>query len=194
MCTNNQLIPDINVTLDTIFSVRLEKNGGTGYVWALAHMPESVNLIEISLETTQSNICGHSQTQVFTFAAVAVDQSSISFNLIRPWEPEVVADKKSFALIITEKESLENDLEDTAGCRKFVTFSPESSGSIMSLYMGQADTQFSGLPTMKYMAPPLMKYMGPPIMKYMAPSAADCTAKPYMAPVKIDDNDCGCNK
>jgi len=181
----------INVTVDSIFTVKLQcQAGSTGYSWALAHMPDSVNLVDVSFETTHSYIAGCTETQVFTFAAIAEDQAYLQFNLIRPWEPENVVDSKTFDLAIEAKNDTANELQKTAGCKLFASFGDAcASNGVAAMYMGLAPQQcgsvnalYMGLPVMKYMGPPVMKYMGPPVMKYMGPPVIK-----YMAPVDTKD-------
>lgn len=175
----------INVTVDSMFTVKLQcQAGSTGYSWSLAHMPDSVNLLDISFESTHSYIAGCTETQVFTFAAISECQDTLKFNLIRPWQPEVVADSQTFDLVITAADDTANELQSTAGCKLFASFGDScASNGIVAMYMGLAAQQncnpvalymapvskYMGPPVIKYMGPPVMKYMGPPVLKYMAP-------------------------
>jgi predicted secreted protein len=180
-------INSIKVTDNCIFTVRLDSQvGSTGYSWALAHMPDSVNLLDISFETSSSHIVGCKETQVYTFVALKKDEDYIEFNLIRPWEPEKVADQKKFTIIIEAEDETANELQTTAGCHTFASFGDTCipngisiaymSPGIQQCNSNQVNALYMGLPVMKYMGPPVMKYMGPPVLKYMAPvdSKDDC--------------------
>lgn len=169
-------VGEINVAVDCIFTVKLEcQVASTGYSWALGHMPDSVNLLDISFESTRSHIVGNSETQVFTFVAIKKDQNYLEFNLLRPWEPEKVVDTKTYTLNIDEEAA--NDLQDTAGCRKFASFGDTcTSNGLAVMYMpavvqgnpGNFHPMYMPPIGVKYM-PPVVKYMGPPVLKYMPP-------------------------
>jgi len=121
MTNPRQIAGDINAYVGSTFEVALDaQTGSTGNSWALAHMPDSINLIDIRHETKHSAILGSSSTQVFVFAAIKTDQSYITFNLIRPWIPNQPHGSKTFALIIVDKpKNLEQDLEATLGSCRF---------------------------------------------------------------------------
>jgi len=166
----------INVTVDSIFTVKLQcQAGSTGYSWALAHMPDGVLLVDISFETTHSYIAGCTETQVFSFVAISPIKDTLKFDLVRPWDPVPAADSKTFDIVVEEAEDAANDLQNTAGCKLFASFGDTcSSNGIVAMYMGIAAQQTNSAalymaPVMKYMGPPVMKYMGPPVLKYMAP-------------------------
>jgi predicted secreted protein len=192
---SNECSSNISVTVDCIFTIRLDSQvGSTGYSWALAHMPDSVNLLDISFETSQSHIVGCSETQVFTFVALTEDVNYITFNLLRAWEPENIADQKKFSITIEKDTDTADELQNTAGCKKFASFGDAcSSNGITIMYMSPVqcgcdgvsapNALYMGPPVMKYMGPPVMKYMGPPVMKYMGPPVIK-----YMAPVDTKDN------
>lgn len=168
--SNESASNNISVSVDCIFTVRLEcQTGSTGYSWALAHMPDSVNLLDISFEASSSHILGCKETQVYTFVALTKDDNYIEFNLLRPWDPQNIADTRKYALVIEEQDQTANDLQQTAGCNKFSSFGECDSNQVNALYMGQPVMKYMGPPVMKYMGPPVMKYMGPPVIKYMAP-------------------------
>ena len=165
--------------------------GSTGYLWALAHMPDSINLVDISFESSHSHIIGSSETQVFTFVALAKDENYIEFNLLRPWEPEKAVDQKKFSLSIEPEDETANELQMSAGCNKFASFGDAcSNNGLAVMYMSPGLQQaVNGPVSALYMGPPIMKYMGPPVIKYMAPPVLK-----YMAPVDIQDQKCDSDK
>lgn len=197
---SNECSSNITVSVDCIFTIRLDSQvASTGFSWALAYMPESVNLLDISFETSQSQILGCKETQIFTFVALAEDVSSIKFNLLRAWQPEDVADKKEFTITIEPDDNSADELQATAGCKKFASFGDSCcSNGMIPPYMspvqcgcndaGAVNALYMGLPVMKYMGPPVMKYMGPPVMKYMGPPDLDQAIK-YMPPIKQEEDD-----
>lgn len=138
MTNLREIAGDINAYVGSAFEVALEaQTGSTGYSWGLAHMPDSIILIDIRHEIAHSAIRGSSSRQVFVFAAVKKDQSYITFDLIRPWEPCQPVSEKTFALIIVDKpKNLEVDLEATIGADKFMkTKADQNSGTpFIALY------------------------------------------------------------
>jgi|GEM_PF-2761560 len=167
---SNEVSPEviISVIAGDIFNVKLETQvGSTGFGWALAHMPNSVNLIDISFESSHSHVMGCSETQVFTFVALDMDKDCLKFNLIRAWDPEQIADTKTYTLIIDQRETLAANLLATAGCPRFVSFS---------------DALGVSAPVLKYQ-PPVVKYMPPIHLMYMPP-VHTLYMPPYMGPIK----------
>ncbi|RCX12976.1 chagasin family peptidase inhibitor I42 [Anaerobacterium chartisolvens] len=164
----------ISVLEGHVFKVVLDTQvGSTGYSWALAHMPDSVNLLEITYESSHSTICGSKESQIFTFSALKADKDTLKFNLVRPWEPQVIADTKVFPLKIEEPgDSGDNELLDIMGKGQFADIN-SCAGSwdapITVLYMAPAAVKYMAPTAVKYMAPITVKYMAPPVVKYMAP-------------------------
>jgi predicted secreted protein len=161
----NECSSNINVPVDCIFTIRLDSQvGSTGYSWALACMPDSVNLLDISFETSQSNIVGCSQTQVFTFVALTAGEYKICFNLLRTWEPENIVDQKRFTVTIDKNNDTANELQQTAGCKKFASFGDAcGSSGITVMYMSPMQCEGDCINTTNAL------YMEPPVLKYMAP-------------------------
>lgn len=115
---------DINATVGGFFEVRLDssQSASTGFRWVLSHMPDCVNLLDVRHESASSAMTGSRSEFVFVFVAVKEDQSFLKFQKIRPTQPANVVDKKIFALIIKPAaKTVEQDLEDTIGCGKFVS-------------------------------------------------------------------------
>lgn len=190
MSDEKACIPNIEVTAGTIFEVRLDTQSGTGYTWALAHKPDCVKFIEKSNEVKQSNVYGSSEVEIFTFSADEKAQDSLTFDYIRPGEPENVARSETFSLIINEKDTAD-ELQNLAGCPQFASFDNNNCSGVAAMYMGLTQGQqlnvippymgpikYMGPPVMKYMGP-VIKYMGPPVLKYMGPIAPE-----YMAPIE----------
>ncbi|MEN8908122.1 MAG: protease inhibitor I42 family protein [Clostridiales bacterium] len=163
----------LNLVKGSIFNIKLSSQvASTGLTWALSHMPDSINLVDLSIETNNSHLVGASETQVFTFVALFDGKAELKFNLLRPWEPEKIEDTRKFDLIITDSEN--EDLENIAGCKKFFSFADSCS-------LSGANMMYMPPYVMKYMAPApvsktqsymgISKYMGPPVITilYMAP-------------------------
>lgn len=125
MTSPDQTLNNINAYVGCTFEITLEaQTASTGYSWFLAHMPDSVNLIDMRHEATHSARCGSIEKQIFVFIAIKTDQACIAFNLSRPWAPLTAAANKSFTLTITAKaSSLEQTLESTLGS---ASFAPQS--------------------------------------------------------------------
>lgn len=171
---------NIDIAVGNFFEIKLDSQAcSTGYSWVLAHMPDCVNLIDVSIESSHSHILGASETQVFTFVAVKETTDYVKFNLLRPFSPEKIADSRTYELQIGPKCEAD-EAEKVAGCRMFATMldvSCPKTDEMQMLYM---------VPVLhhnyKYMAPAMItgnspsvgtvKYMPPIIMKYMAP--CDC--------------------
>ncbi|MZP29359.1 hypothetical protein GTO91_06520 [Heliobacterium undosum] len=157
---------NITATVGEVFHVVLEVMGGTGYSWALAHMPDCVNLIDITQEHSQSLKFGNSERQIYSFVAVNACQSFLKFNLIRPWQPLEAAQSRTYALIITEpKKSESEELEESIAGR-FAGAPAVGSGADASSNV------------MLYMAP--FRYSMDPD----ASNAADCAASSCLGPIQ----------
>jgi predicted secreted protein len=210
MCKEFKTMCDINVTAGTNFNVTLECNpSSTGYSWTLAHMPDSVNLLDISHETSNSLIFGVTTNQVFTFAALEACQDSLAFNLVRPWEASNPAEQRVHPLTIVEAIKTEADeLEASIGKDKFVDACASSTCYATNFgarpYMAPFNYSCNAnISPMLAMYMPIcldmvqnqkdcmvagnVKYAPPAIYKYAAP-----TNYKYAAPIKAEDSSSEC--
>jgi predicted secreted protein len=203
---------DISVAAGTTFKVTLECNpGSTGYSWALAHMPDSVNLLDISYEISTSLTFGATSNQAFTFAALDPCQDSLKFNLLRPWEPSNPAEQRVYPLTICEPVKTEADeLNALTGKDKFADpcaasncystnfaarpyMAPFSYSGPVALYMPPCPNM-TPVPNecmtaggVKYGPPAIYKYAAPVGVKYAAPVGVK-----YAAPAKADESSADC--
>ena len=114
---------NITATVGGFFEVRLDssQSASTGFRWVLSHMPDCINLLDVRHEVAFSAMSGSKSEFVYIFVAVKEDQSFLKFQIIRPTQPNNVVDKKVFALTIKAvQKTVEQDLEDTIGCGRFV--------------------------------------------------------------------------
>lgn len=204
MTDPRQIAGDINVYCGYTFEVSLEaQTGSTGYSWALAHMPDSINLVDIRHEISHSGRYGSTTKQIFMFVAIKTDQSYITFNLIRPWAAIDPGDSKTFALIIVEKpKNLEQELEATLGpCTFAATNGNAERPPVNALYMAPLAANYItssyhqaipyGVPvnTVEHPEKCLLAYGTP---NGIAAKPSDCVLK-YGCPIHmIDDSEnCG---
>lgn len=185
---------EIDETIGTVFSIELECNpGSTGYSWALAHMPEGVNLLDISFGNSNSMIFGTSIKQIFTFVAVQACQDLLKFNLVRPWDALNPAEQRAYPLMVCEPiRSDEEELENCIGNDRFVDTCTSSACcstnlaarpymapfdySSNAMYMAMSADNVAtpdncvGVGCVKYAPPIIYKYAAPTNFKYAAPT------------------------
>lgn len=130
---------EVKVSVGGFFEARLDSSlsGSTGYVWVLAVMPETVNLVDVREESTSSAMIGRKSELVYVFVAVKEGASMLKFNKIRPTLPQTSVDTMEFALTIgpgamTREQELEAML---GGCKFIETNQLRQVSAITALYM-----------------------------------------------------------
>ena len=79
------------VNLGEDFTVELESNPTTGYVWTVKTLPEQLKLLGSDYTKPADGVRpGDSVAQVFRFKAVGQGDHAIGFVLKREWEPDAV--------------------------------------------------------------------------------------------------------
>lgn len=80
--------PDLWVKMGESFEIKLAGNPSTGYLWALARLPESFFLLNESYVPDQPIKVGSGGTYHFTFVAMKPKiEGDFLFFMLRPWEP-----------------------------------------------------------------------------------------------------------
>jgi predicted secreted protein len=88
----------IRVAAAQPFDVELGSGPSTGYVWRLAAHPPEVRLVESDFRQAPDAAIGDGGTQVFQLVADSPGSFEVCFVLKRPWEDEVVLERK-FAIV-----------------------------------------------------------------------------------------------
>lgn len=196
---------DINAIVGGFFEVRLDssQDASTGFRWVLSHMPDCVNLLDVRHEMASSAMTGSRSEYVFVFVAVKEDQSFLKFQKIRPTQPAGVVDKKVFALIIKAgSKTVEQDLEATIGCGKFVAGTAAQNewrpmSAIAAMYMAPRKCD-PAVATMPYGFPfSVVHHDDQCLLAYGTPhgiakSAEECLLK-YGFPVSLSEQADDCN-
>lgn len=87
--TNN--VSEKNVKQSQQFQIVLKSNPSTGYSWNVSYNPKYLKLV--SQEYVSSNIVGMVGApgkQIFTFKALKIGETSVTFNYLRTWENQIV--------------------------------------------------------------------------------------------------------
>jgi inhibitor of cysteine peptidase len=80
--------PDFWVNAGESFEIKLTENPTTGYIWALAQLPESFYLLSDSYQPDQPIKIGSGGTHRFYFVAMKPKiEGNFIFYQLRPWEP-----------------------------------------------------------------------------------------------------------
>lgn len=80
--------PDFRVNSGESFEIKLKGNPTTGYLWALARLPEHFYLLSESYVPDQPMLMGSGGTYHFTFLAMKPKtEGDFLFYMLRPWEP-----------------------------------------------------------------------------------------------------------
>lgn len=99
------------------FEVTLYTHSGTGYLWCLTALPKGVALVDVSDTVMKPGLPGGSLRQVFTFLGTAAGGGELAFELLRSWEPEAPADKRSYTVKVTK--DVEGAMKAVAGQESF---------------------------------------------------------------------------
>lgn len=114
---------DINIEVNQSFDISLySEAGSTGYLWCLSGLKTGVLLLGETHSQVPPVMPGSRTRQTFTFVATKEMSGKISFALIRPWNPDVAADTRTFTFQanVTKSSTLADDLSRTAGGGSFV--------------------------------------------------------------------------
>lgn len=96
-------MPDINIKVGQTTEVALTERPGTGYTWVLVHKPDCLWLENIHIIVPDKDIAvGIPIKKVFTFEGAEKCQDYVEFVLVRPFDLKDIAQKMTYALIITE--------------------------------------------------------------------------------------------
>lgn len=192
---------DITAEVGHTFDIGLQLSAGTGYSWVLAKIPNNVSLMDVSTTTSDPVVAGGPVVEHFIFVATSSDKGEVTFNLIRPWIPEEIAETKTFSVtVLPRNKKIVDALKEAAGQGRFLSqnsthtsllapcppygfpgktdcIDPAPGGGIQPKY---------GFPiTMKYGYPPILKYgILPPTMLYAFP-----VHPLYGYPVPVDNTD-----
>jgi hypothetical protein len=120
--SGERTVSSIEAHVGRIFEVSLYSHAGTGYVWMLTRLPhnghtDSVALVEMDSTPLKSAVAGGPVRQTFTFVGIAEGDGTLSFQLLRPWEPGEPADTRDYE--VTVKSDIEEDLRAAAGNESF---------------------------------------------------------------------------
>jgi hypothetical protein len=79
------------------FEVALYSHGGsTGYSWVLTALPAGAALTGVDTAPPKPGLAGGAERQTFTFLGIASSKGTLTFELLRSWEPDKPADKRSY--------------------------------------------------------------------------------------------------
>jgi hypothetical protein len=94
--------------------------GTTGYSWILTGLPPAVGLTDVSLTPVAPIQPGSVSRQIFTFLGLAVGGGALSFDLVRPWEPDKPADKRNYTVeVLSEVAEAASAMQAVAGNESF---------------------------------------------------------------------------
>ncbi|MCG2685983.1 protease inhibitor I42 family protein [Candidatus Parcubacteria bacterium] len=96
----DEVTQPLNSAVGEEFTIRLEANATTGYSWEVTYDEEYLELTDQDYETEASpEIVGAGGRAVFTFQALTVGETEITFSYSRPWEEEILETRIFTALI-----------------------------------------------------------------------------------------------
>lgn len=99
---NEIKMPDINIKIGQTTEVVLRSNAAsTGYVWAISHKPDLLWLEGEGTYLKPGDIPGAPGKMTFTFTGAGKCQDYIQFILVRPWDLNDIAQKMTYAVIIS---------------------------------------------------------------------------------------------
>lgn len=85
------------------FSVTLESNPTTGYMWETEYDKNYIQFIDRQFKPSSGEqIIGAGGSEIFNFVAIGVGESEILFSYLRPWENEKPAEKTEIYNIIVK--------------------------------------------------------------------------------------------
>ena len=92
--------PDFWVKVGESFQIKLTENPSTGYLWALARLPESFYLLSDSfMAPDKPGMVGVPGTHVYNFVAMKPKiQGDFVFYLLRPSEPLVPTEESDWCV------------------------------------------------------------------------------------------------
>ena len=93
----------INVERGQQFTIVLDSNRTTGYLWELSSIPhkEIAELVGSLYQAPDTKKIGSGGREVWTFLAKSPGKTKVSFHYIRPWEKQTEpAKKSSFEIIV----------------------------------------------------------------------------------------------
>jgi len=81
----------LNSAVGEEFTIRLEANATTGYRWEVQYDEEYLELTDQDYEVEASpGIVGAGGQETFTFRALAIGKTEITFSYSRSWEEEIL--------------------------------------------------------------------------------------------------------
>lgn len=83
-----------NFKLNQQFQITLDSNPSTGYGWEVIYNPKYLKLISQNYVSSDSNIVGAPGKEIFTFKAIKIGQTKITFNYQRTWEDQPLKTKQ----------------------------------------------------------------------------------------------------
>jgi predicted secreted protein len=93
----------IEIATGKSFSIILDSNPSTGYLWEISKQPDKsmLELVDTKYIPSEIEIPGAPGKEEWTFKAIKTGKAIISFDYIRPWEKhELPARTESFIVII----------------------------------------------------------------------------------------------
>ena len=91
----------IQATVGKEFVVTLDANATTGYEWQLANPIDNslINLERSEYVPDKTGLVGSGGKSIWTFKAVRVGKTQISFKYIRPWEKDIPPVKEAVYIV-----------------------------------------------------------------------------------------------
>jgi inhibitor of cysteine peptidase len=102
-CVYAEKIEVIKVKVNEEFTVTLESNPTTGYVWQIARPIDNkvIKLIGSKFIPAQTKLIGAGGQEAWTFKALKPGKAGIYFKYVRPWEKDdSSAKKRKFVIIV----------------------------------------------------------------------------------------------
>lgn len=93
----------IDVTVGQEFTISLQSNPTTGYLWRFAKPPDEklLKLVRTQYKAPQSKLVGAGGIEVWTFKALAEGKTPLELNYQRPWEKSIPpAQSTNFVVVI----------------------------------------------------------------------------------------------
>lgn len=93
----------IKVNVGQEFTIALDENPSTGYLWEAQFDSSFVELVDSNYEASSGGGVGAEGTRSFVFAALKEGNTEVTMVLKRPWEEET-ADEKVFTVEVAVEE------------------------------------------------------------------------------------------
>ncbi len=89
---------EVSAQLHQVFKIKLDGYGTTGHIWKPVFDGEVFESLGNETVIPDADSIGGSGQKVFTFRPLTPGEFTIVFELIRPWKPSDVAERREFCV------------------------------------------------------------------------------------------------